>query len=417
MKTPPNFPCIAVTQPIGTFYVFSSSAKDILHYLSVSRRGLSPEEKFKVQRSLDEKRQREIASYVTNDEATFPTSITINADSEKILIIETNSGLRAVIGRELDEQDKSFDDEDILLLHTANGDRRFVALDNIEPVAEIIDGQHRFEGLRMAINDAEYDHELSQRLNKFELTLSIMFDLIPEQCAKVFVTINATQRKVDSSHIADLFALHSTRSPQRVCHLIAATFNELEDSPFLNGLKMLGKRVHSDQYLSQGSFIKYLMTLLPKANESGELSPVKNRDIERESRPLSDFYYKSDDETIGQILLDYFYVVSEVYETAWETDKDNYLIRKTVGFSALIKFLRKILPKLISKNMYTYDHFLAVLNEVSIDFPVEKWRVGNFASSDSEANRICNEMFETIRDRLEKILDDANTKITQQSAH
>ena len=44
-QQPPSiFPCITVNQPLGTFYVMSAAARDILEYLTVSRRGLSPAE-------------------------------------------------------------------------------------------------------------------------------------------------------------------------------------------------------------------------------------------------------------------------------------------------------------------------------------------------------------------------------------
>ena len=62
-QQPPSiFPCITVNQPLGTFYVMSAAARDILEYLTVSRRGLSPAEREKVQRALDPVRQKEISA-------------------------------------------------------------------------------------------------------------------------------------------------------------------------------------------------------------------------------------------------------------------------------------------------------------------------------------------------------------------
>jgi DGQHR domain-containing protein len=234
-------PCIAVNQPVGTFYVTSGAARDVLKYLTVSRRGLSPEDRTKVQRALDPIRRKDIAEYVKRDDATFPTSITINADSQRVYVLATQSGLQLVFGREVEPPAKDDPDPPFLQVQTKAGPRWFERLDTGETPAEIIDGQHRFEGLSQAIRESSDDAKLSDRLQSFELTLAVMFDLLPEQCAKVFVTINATQRKVDSSLIADLFALHSTRSPQRVSHLIAVTANEHKDSPFKDGLKMLGQ--------------------------------------------------------------------------------------------------------------------------------------------------------------------------------
>lgn len=410
-QSPPRiFPCIAVSQPLGTFFVMSATARDVLSYLTVSRRGLTAEERERVQRALDPARQKEISIYVKRDDATFPTSITVNADSERVHAVSSNSGLCIVIGKEIDDEDmKTTPTDSVLTVDTTFGPRRFVSLSPGQYAAEIIDGQHRFEGLKKAIQDSGDDAELSERLHAFELPLAIMFDLVPEQCAKVFVTINATQRKVDSSHIADLFALHSSRSPQRISHLIAVTANELEGSPFKGGLKMLGKRVSEGQYLSQGSFSKYLMTLLPRASDSGELISKSITESDLKSRPLAKLYLAEEDKRIAQIILDYFIAISEAYPYAWSGDKDGYLIRKTVGFAALIKLLRKLLPLMLEKNRTSFKYFDSVVTEIKVGFPEDKWKVGKFSSSDSDAGKVANEMYSIIENKLTNILDSVDT--------
>lgn len=402
---PSVFSCIAVSQPVGTFYVMSASARNILRYLTVSRRGLTAVERDKVQRALDPVRQKEIAKYVTRDEATFPTSITVNADSECVSVVETPTGLVIVFGREVDANEaKQHDQSTVQVIESKSGQRCFVGLDSGGRPAEIIDGQHRFEGLSKAIRDANGDAELRERLELFELTLAIMFDLVPEQCAKVFVTINATQRKVDSSHIADLFALHSVRSPQRVSHLIAVAANELDASPFRGGLKMLGKRTSEGQYLSQGSFSKYLMTLLPKSSESGELVNTSATDATLEARPFFELYMDGQDKKIAQIVLDYFSAVADVYPVAWFKSSDAYLIRKTVGFAALIKLLRKLLPTMLPNGWVSFRHFEAVLVEIKKQYPEEKWKVGEFSSSDSDAGKVASAMYVGVANKMREIL-------------
>jgi len=402
---PPLFSCIAVNQPLGTFFVTSAPAKDILGYLTVSRRGLSPEDRNKVQRALDPVRRKEIAEFVKREDATFPTSITINADSQKIFVLTTERGLELVIGQEVEEQAAGAYGPSVREVKTTEGSRWFIRLNSADTPAEIIDGQHRFEGLRQAIHDAAGNEELAERLENFDLTLAVMFDLLPEQCAKVFVTINATQRKVDSSLIADLFSLHSTRSPQRVCHLIAVTANELDGSPFRGGLKMLGKRINEGQYLSQGSFTKYLMTLLPRASDSGELKSTTNTAAEATSRPFSTLYNNGEEKQIAQIILNYFAAVAANYSKAWSQDPDKYLIRKTVGFAALIKLLRKLAPTILPNNATTFKHFDRILKAVAAEFPEENWAVGKFASSDAEAGRIANEMYAKVSGQIASLLE------------
>lgn len=407
---PPAFPCIAVSQPVGTFYVTTGSSREVLPYLTVSRRGLSSEDRNKIQRALDPVRRKEIAEYVKREDATFPTSITINADSQRMYVLSTEGGLLLVVGREVDAPPADEPNAGLREVKTKEGSRWFARLDSEETPAEIIDGQHRFEGLRQAIRDASGDERLRERLQAFDLTLAVMFDLLPEQCAKVFVTINATQRKVDSSLIADLFALHSTRSPQRVSHLIAVTANELEGSPFKGGLKMLGKRVSEGQYLSQGSFTKYLMTLLPRASDSGELKSQTPGVTDAESRPFSGLYHDNDEKQIAQIVLNFFKAAADAYPVAWFQKPDDYLIRKTVGFAALIKLLRKLAPHILSdRRAMAPKHLNAVFAAIKAAFPEDRWSVGRFASSDAEAGKIANEMYNIVKDKLSALLDVAAT--------
>lgn len=401
---PPLFPCITVSQPLGTFYVMSAAAEDVLQYLTVSRRGLTAAERDKVQRALDSGRQKDIATYLRREDATFPTSITINADSQRIFVLHSQEGLIVVIGHELAEDEtKDLAAGSFRVVDTSEGKRFFVRLDSFQHPAEIIDGQHRFEGLRKAIADAS-DEELATRLQKFELSIAIMFDLVPEECAKVFVTINATQRKVDSSHIADLFALHTKRSPERVSHLIAVAANDLDASPFKGGLKMLGKRVNDDQFLSQGSFTKYLMTMLPRASDSGELLSTPSPEDDDEVRPFTSLYTNNRDAEIGQIVLNYFKAVADAYPVAWQEQKDAYLIRKTVGFAALIKLLRKLAPVMLKTGRYAFKDFKKIVDTIKQGFPEDRWAKGQFASSDSEAGRIAKTMYGVVENKLPQVL-------------
>ncbi|WNV05833.1 hypothetical protein RP726_05290 [Candidatus Methylospira mobilis] len=89
--TPQKFPFIQVEQPIGTFFVCAIPAAKILPLLAIERRGLTPEERLKVQRALDTSRQKDIAEYACEPDATFPTSVTLSANSEYVHVIEHTS--------------------------------------------------------------------------------------------------------------------------------------------------------------------------------------------------------------------------------------------------------------------------------------------------------------------------------------
>lgn len=83
----------------------------------------------------------------------------------------------------------------------------------------------------------------SKRAVDFNLPVVLMFNLTMEEKAYVFSIINSTQTKVSMSLIYDLFDLSKTRSFQKTAHEIARSLNKMNNSPFFNRLKMLGKKM------------------------------------------------------------------------------------------------------------------------------------------------------------------------------
>ena len=208
-------PCLTISQPIGTFHIGKLSAGQLLAYVSILRRGLSSEEQRNVQRKLNERRQREIADYVADPDATFPTSIIVSVNDD------TTTTYDEVHGTLLFEfQDK---------------------------LGEVLDGQHRLEGLALAGEEGRVPHIL-----EFELPVVFMIDLSPDDKAYVFSIINSKQTQVPSSLIVDLFGLQTSRSPSKTCHEIAQTLNSKEDSPFYRGVKMLGSKTSTRSTLLKG---------------------------------------------------------------------------------------------------------------------------------------------------------------------
>lgn len=407
--TPAYYRCISVDQPLGTFFISSIPASDFLPLVSIERRGLTPGEQQNVQRSLDPKRQLEISKYVFEADATFPTSVTVSANSDFVHIIETpNSDLRLIIGDELESREAQVGDpptrlvDGILNVVDGNQVRCFAKVDEGEAVALVIDGQHRIEGLRAA-GAADKDSPLAT----FEVPLAFMFDLSPELMARIFVTINANQRKVDPSLISDLFGLSSRRSPKRTCHLIAASLNSEDDGPFSRGLKMLGRRKNATEILSQGSFCKYLLKLISKTPEEDERRLLRAEPLKPDPKvPFREFFDNEHDELILRITRNYFVAVSQAYPTAWTISPSDYLLRKTVGFASLIKLAAKVLPIALEHNNATEQAFSRVFAKILDDFPEEEWAVGKFASSDAEATKVSERMFSIVEPILGELLDD-----------
>jgi DGQHR domain-containing protein len=406
--SPAYYHCVSVNQPLGTFYIASIPASRILPLVSIERRGLSPDEQRNVQRSLDPKRQIEISKYVQEADATFPTSVTVSANSDFVRIIEDQSGgTLLVIGEELESREllkcePPVNTQNSILEIVDEGKVRcFGKISDDEKIALVIDGQHRIEGLRAA----GAKHQDSP-LASFEVPLAFMFDLSPELMARIFVTINANQRKVDPSLISDLFGLSSRRSPKRTCHLIASSLNSEDNGPFTQGLKMLGRRQNATEILSQGSFCKYLLKLISTTPEEDERRLQRGESLKPDSKaPLRSFFIDGHDELILRVTRNFFAAVSATYPKAWVNNPGEFLLRKTVGFASLVKLASKILPIALKHGDVSEDAFNRIFSAIKLDFPEENWAVGMFSSSDAEAAKVSERIFTLVEPKLDELLE------------
>lgn len=405
-----EFDCLKATQNDGSFYLFVAPAKEVIDFLTVKRRGLTEAEQERVQRALDVKRQKEIAEYLLQEDATFPTSITVNADSDYIHAVSEDGRLKLIFGQEVPTAEGN-----VKVVHDGAKERFFAPVPEGRTPAEIVDGQHRFEGLRMALKNAD-SAERKKALNDFEIPFAVMLDLTPEDCARVFVIINSTQRKVDKSHIADLFGLSSRRTMQRTSHLIAKAVNKMEGGPFYRGLKMLGKRVEATEYLSQGSFVKYLLKLMSSDPEADERTLLNNEPLKPNSAlPFRSLFEKNQDSRMLEIVIDYFSAVRDIYPVAWSESPDKYLLRKTVGFSATASLLKRIAVTAQQwakgddsrfDQIMSAETFRQIMEAVKQGIPESEWASGKFSSSEAEASKMTARMAEHALPKLDELLKD-----------
>jgi DGQHR domain-containing protein len=247
-------PYIEINQPIGTFYITKLIPETILACTKVNRRS---ESYIGIQRSLDNKKVNQIEDYCDDPDVTFPTPIIIAVDSKEVDIKGNN-----------------------------------IEFSEKRVVGEIIDGQHRIEGLRNSNNKL-----------KFELPVVFMFDLTSEEKAYVFSVINSNQKPVSKSLIYDLFDLSDKRSPYRTAHEIARGLNTDKESAFYGKLKMLGKKEGKESSLSQGTFVYYLLKCISK-NPDKDSIDIKNKKelIDDESLPLRYYFIENKDEIIIKLL-------------------------------------------------------------------------------------------------------------------
>lgn len=288
-------PFIEFTQPIGTFYLSKLNALDLLEIVDITPRSESLEA---VQRDENTKRINEIADYCQDPDATFPTPI--------IVSIYENVSIEY--------------QENLFLLPSAK-------------IGQVIDGQHRLKGINK-----------SGLANRFELPVVFMFNLIEEEKAYVFSIINSKQTKVSMSLIYDLFELAKSRSPQKTMHEVARSLNAIKESAFHNRLKMLGKRNEGQDNatLSQGTFVKYLLTLITKNPETDQIKLKNGIELDRiQALPLRDYFIDNEDDVILKVLDNLFKGIKNAFIELWENPNNN-ILWKTTGFGAIVKSFNDI---------------------------------------------------------------------------
>lgn len=308
---------LKIEQPIGTFYLTSLDASTLAKIAIIERRNENPDA---VQREQSNSRIREIAKYCGESDATFPTPI--------IIAVKENADVR------ISEDFILYNEEEIL--------------------GEVIDGQHRLEGLKA-----------SNYLSKFQMPVVLMFDLYPSQKAYVFSIINSKQTRVNMSLIYDLFALSYKRSPYKTCHETARALNKDVESPFFNRLKMLGKKEQNQNLasLSQGTFIKYLLELITK-NPDEDTRKLKNNEPlqANENLVLRQYFIDEQDAVIYKIILNLYNGVKDVFEEEWN-NPNVYIISKPIGFGAIIKAYPAIHKLGVDQNKLTRDFFKTIFSE------------------------------------------------------
>lgn len=348
---------LRVEQPLGEFYITSLKADTIVNRVTNDPRSSDGRSQAAVQRVFSEKRVGEIKAFTADPQATFPTPIIIAVKSKVVKQITIND-----VG--LDEIRQSF--------------AFFEISDQDEVIGEVIDGQHRVLGLRQS----EYRHN-------FDLPVVFMFDLDPEDKAFVFSIINSKQTPVQASLIYDLFELSEFRSPQKSAHFVAQALNVTEGSPFRGRLKMLGHKegFHDKRVmLSQGSFAARLVDLISKDPQADATSIKHGAPLKDDPKcPLRKYFIKSEDESILKIVSNFFSAIAAEFETEWEDEEGDYVIRKTVGYTALIIVLRHLMPIGFEKRDLSRSFFDAQAKILKSNLGADQITAAMFPSSGAGA--------------------------------
>ena len=351
-----------IVQPIGSYYMGKMKAKDLIQIKVVKRLF----EGQGVQRLLKPDRVKAISLYCTDPDAAFPTPIIIAAQKEDMTQIDENEGI---------------------VVFEYNENKKF---------AEIIDGQHRVEGIQTA---AEKDKSLYE----IDIPIIVMFDLNQSQKAYVFSTINGNQIPVNPSVIFELFGLADGRSPYKTCHEIARALNSNNNSPFYNRLKMLEKRINETESITQNAFVSNLCELISKNPQKDEILIKKGQELRPDDKlALRKYFIKNNDAVILKILINYFGAIKKAFPNEWD-DTSNYILTKTVGFSGAMKALNYIIPLGEKRKQLSESFFYSIIEQFKNDLRNRDMKliIDDFPSSGGGSQKLAEMIIMAARKTLE----------------
>lgn len=309
-----------IEQPGGTFYYCKFKAQELLGNLSVVRRSTHADG---VQRDLTGRRTREISDYLSTADAVLPTPLVVSIESAELRV---------------DDQGRHF-----MQIPTREG----------IPWGEIIDGQHRYEGLKAA-----------GPFHPYEIPVCIFVNLMIEDKATVFGTINSNQVKVPKSYIYDLFDYTDKNTPTKFGHDVCKTLNYDQDGPLSRRIKMLGRKLNDTEVLSQGALVDAIVPLISKNEKQDDRTARDNLPIQPDSNlPLRQLYIEGNTVVFSKIIRNYLEALKEISKENWE----KYVLR-SVGIKVFMQILGHIAKQGLEEGDlsrgYFYSRLLPIQTEV-----------------------------------------------------
>lgn len=334
-------PVIRVEQPLGPFYVTRLPARHIKALTHVTALQIvEPEgDTYTLagsQRKEQTQRRGEIADFIRTDEAAFPNTI--------------------ILGANYDEEGNFVEDADRRWrIVTSNGGFEHLEIPRKEPLAAVIDGQHRLLGF----------DEVDEEFLSIELPCSIYLDLPTPYQAYVFAVINFNQRKVDKSLAYEMFAFDATSrspetwSPETLAVHLCRKLNVDDASPFYEHIKLAPQNDHVlfdvDDHpvkwrISTATVVEGILKLIssnPKRDKS-EMNRVRSEAGRRrsvlssrpDSSPLRSLFVAVNDKAIYTAVVNFFTVVNA---KLWQRASSSSYIYRTVGIQALFDVLKHCL--------------------------------------------------------------------------
>ena len=311
-----EFSCLKASQPIGDLYIASVPYDSLIRITHFDVRRVLQEHRdleryLGIQRPLVNRRVTALEQYVNFYDASFPTAIIVAVEEQFAIYDEEKRTIR-------------------LSNVPKDGDAPTIPIRNI---ARVLDGQHRIAGLRSFKGEA------------FEMPVTIFVGADIADQAHIFATVNLEQHKVNKSLAYDLYALATSRSPQKTCHNIAVVLNQDDKSPLYQRIKRLGVATEgkSFQPISQASFVEAVMRYIsddPKADRDKLLrhKGLKGPGEDEVSKlPFRNLFVEERDVEIVAVLFEYFSSIKERWPIAWSNQDRGNMLNRTNGFRAFMR--------------------------------------------------------------------------------
>jgi len=212
-------------------------------------------------------------------------------------------------------------------IHYINGRISFSVKDRL---AQLIDGQHRVEGLRAAITDMP-------NIAHLEIPVAVYQGLTTQECANIFLAINTEQKPVPRSLVYDLYEIASSELVDEAAiraRDIVAAMNEEGTSPYHEQFKFPG-----DPRRKGGIALSTAVTeIKPLVEPKGDFEAIGFTSLEMQK----------------QALLNFWETLKIKYGDNWDTTKNAFLYAS--GFSGGIQFFRlRLIPYCNQKRSFRKD--------------------------------------------------------------
>jgi DNA sulfur modification protein DndB len=205
--------------------------------------------------------------------------------------------------------------------------------------AQILDGQHRVEGLREAIG-------IDPKIKEKEVLVSLAVGLSTKEAAKIFLNINSEQKPVPRSLIYDLFgeAVEDKEHAINRATDIIDFLNNDNSSPFFQKVKYPGGQ--------KGNGLIDLAIIVnaikPHLGVDGVFNRLQLNEIEVQQR----------------IIINYYSAIRKAYQRVnnlWDKSAENPFI-KGAGFNGSFEFLvETLIPKCQADKNFSMEYFEKIM--------------------------------------------------------